>query len=464
MSGTANAPGMTPPNGKGMGPGGKTPFGRPPGGSLAPQASGGPMDSQQPGPPGSGGAQPSINPVTGMQQFNFGDAQMSGSMQPPPQMAPAAQAPQGGGGSPQLPPQVLQMMMQRMQGGGGAPGGMPQGPPPAMQGPQGQPNQGNPGQTGGGPPPPRLAPPGSQQPMTPAQMASQGRNGDSLVAHLTPGEIEVPPQVQTPQLIHAIQQAFARFGISPKQFTAGSPVSSHNPATGAPEYNLLSSILPMLAAGGAAVAAPALAPAALQGALGSALIPAAAGLGAAGATAATGGNSQQTLLSGVGAAGGSALAGGLSGGASSAAAGNPTASATPNPFNTAPLGSPALQGPTASGLPLQSAAAMQGPTTSGLPLSTALSGAAPQNGILGQMGSLKPALGAGIGAAIGGSLAPGSTASILPPGFNNPLPPLNKNFGQLNGSGTTSSPTFQNYNPYTAVAGPNPGFTFYPQS
>jgi hypothetical protein len=309
--------------------------------------------------------------------------------------------------------------------------------------------------------------------MTPPQMAAQGRNGDSVVAHLTPGEIEIPPQVQTPQLIAAIRQAFAHFGISPAQFTAGSPNASHNPATGAPEFNFLSSILPMIAAGGASIAAPALAPAALSGALGSALVPAAAGLGAAAGTAATGGNASQSLLSGVGAAGGSALLGGLNPATSGTFSATPASSALSGgnlPSVQSALSAGGSTGNMNAGMingPANPFSGAAGATAapgiaSGAPTSNAMPGLFGRLG--GTLGSASPAIGAGLGAAIGGSLAPATQKSILPPGFNNNLPALNTNFGQLNGSNVQSTPSFQNYNPYQAVSGPTPGYNFYPQT
>jgi hypothetical protein len=79
-------------------------------------------------------------------------------------------------------------------------------------------------------------------------MAAQGRMGDSMMAHLTPGEVAVPPQVQTPELMRALQQAFGQAGVAPEQFTAGSPFSSTNPQTGAPEFSLWSALLPVLGA------------------------------------------------------------------------------------------------------------------------------------------------------------------------------------------------------------------------
>lgn len=61
-------------------------------------------------------------------------------------------------------------------------------------------------------------------------------------------------------------------------------------------------------------------------------------------------------------------------------------------------------------------------------------------------------------------LAPPPTTDPLDKaGFNRKLGPLNTNFNQVRGSGQTSTPNFTGYNPYAAVAGPNPGFNFFPQ-
>ena len=292
--------------------------------------------------------------------------------------------------------------------------------------------------------PPHLQP-GAQQ------MAAQGQNGDSLVAHMTPGEIAIPPQIQTPQLMAAIRQAFAQAGVNPAQFTAGSPAASHNPATGAPQFNLLSTLLPMAAAGGAAFLAPEIIPAIapeFAAAMGSALAPTAAGLASAGATAATGGNATQSLMSGVGAAGGQAIGGSLLGSASPVAptAATPTAPVGGNPFGAVP--SPEI------------GAAAQGATSQVANPSNVL----PANpGQLGFAGQLKAALPAAIGAGIGQSLAPAQQGSNLPPGFNNKLGPVNPQFGQLLGSNQANRPTFTGYNPYSSVTGPNAGYNFFPQ-
>ena len=79
------------------------------------------------------------------------------------------------------------------------------------------------------------------------------------------------------------------------------------------------------------------------------------------------------------------------------------------------------------------------------------------------MKAAKPGLWAGTGASLASMLAPQQqTDPLVAAGFNKPLPPLNPNFNQLRGANTTSMPQFQNYNPYAAVTGPNPGFNFFP--
>ena len=154
--------------------------------------------------------------------------------------------------------------------------------------------------------------------MNAAEMAQMGRFGDSIIAHLTPGEIAVPPQVQTPKVLATIKHAMQKAGAQPNDFVAGSPQSSHNPMTGAPEYNFLSAVLPAVLGTVGAVAAPFTA--------GASLLPAAAlaaggsALGSAAGTALTGGTLGQSLLSGgMGAAGG--LAGPALDGIGSAATG-----------------------------------------------------------------------------------------------------------------------------------------------
>lgn len=77
------------------------------------------------------------------------------------------------------------------------------------------------------------------------QVAGMGRNGDTTLAHLTPGEKTIPPEIQTPKVLSTLNKAYKDKGVSPEQFTVGSPQSSVNPATGLNEYNFMSAFLPI---------------------------------------------------------------------------------------------------------------------------------------------------------------------------------------------------------------------------
>lgn len=267
--------------------------------------------------------------------------------------------------------------------------------------------------------------------------ASKGRFGDTMMAHVTPGEIAVPPQVQTPQLLAAITQAFRQAGVSPEQFTAGSRSASVNPRTGQQEFSIWGSILPALLGTVGAVVAPELLPAA-----GALAAPLGGALGGGVGSAIGGGSGTQDLFSALGGALGAGAGGAMSSGASAAtnAAAN---AATQNAAQDASMAS--IAPVSASSL---SAAAS--------PLS---SGSAFFNAMLS-----KPALGAGMGASLGSSFAPSNAPTAANPtlssGFNNPMNPLNRNWGALIGSGAQPTPTFSGYNPIASVSGQP--FTFYP--
>lgn len=356
------------------------------------------------------------------------------TMQTPPMGGPQMGG-SPGGGSPQIPPQVLQMLIQRMGGGqGGTPPGMPGQPSPQMQPPMG-------GMPGGGQ---MGAPPPIPQPGAAQQLAQQGRFGDSIVAHVTPGEISVPPQIQTPELLAALKQAFARAGVSLPQFTAGSPQTAHNPATGAPELSLWSALLPILGtvAGGLIGGIPTLG-------LGA---PAGAAIGGGLGGAAGGAIDHQTPL-GIGLSALGGAAGGYLGAPAEAVVGAAPAATA----GAGGIGSDAAASALASG------AGTAAPNAFAVP--------AAGSGVSGIGASLKSAMPylkggtyAGVGSALGGALAPPSVSDPLgAAGFKKPLPPLNPNFNALRGSGQVSTPQFAGYNPYAAVSGQNPGFNFFPQ-
>lgn len=371
-----------------------------------------------------------------------------------------------------MPPPRQPVPMQPQQGGPmGA--GMPQGGPVAAPMPgQGAPMQPQAPQVPGGPqqgfggaqiaympppapsqpiPPPMGAPteqnkalfaraasakPGKvkagQMKMTPAELAAMGRLGDTTIAHLTPGEIAVPPQVQTPQVKAALGQAFQQAGVSPQQFVAGSPQSSINPQSGVPEYSFWSAILPVLGAAAGSFLAPGIGTAAGM-ALGGA---AGGGIGALVDHA----TPTQALLSMLGGgAGGYAGGGGLSGlfgGAGEAAAGAAGAAQTAAPTMVSDLAMP-------FGEPVVDAGAwdVAQPATQS---TWDQIKAAPWRG----------AMLAGLGSSAGGMFAPApQQQASTPPGFGSPMTPLNTNPNSILGNSNSPTPNFAGYNPYLSASG-----------
>lgn len=381
---------------------------------------------------------------------------MSGTMGQLPGPMPQPGMPQGA--APQINPAILQALM-AAHGAAGAPGPMgtpPQMPTPAQ--PMAAPPTAPPGQPPAMPPTIPMAPPGSEPGGAPggadaigrnvsllAQadgampvqggrggLAAHGRMGDTMVAHMTPGEIAVPPQVQTPALLAALAQAFKAAGVALPQFTAGSHAASVNPRTGKEEFSFWSGILPMLLGTVGSVVAPELLPASWG-----AFAPAIGGaIGGGAGSALSGGTGTADLLS--------ALGGGLGGAAGSAfgGAGKATQQAAQQ---AADLGSLASFSPV-------SAASML-PTTSPF-------------GSMGNFASAltsPTALGAGLGAGIGSSFMPTSVPSptpAVPANFNDAMPPLNPNFGSLLGSNQAQVPNFTGYNPVASVSGQP--FRFFP--
>jgi hypothetical protein len=114
-------------------------------------------------------------------------------------------------------------------------------------------------------------------------MASKGRDGDSMLVHMTPGEV------------HGLQALAMKHGGS----------LTVNPDTGLPEANFLKSILPILAGF-------ALGPAGMGIAFGGLSSAASAGLLVGGVTGLATGSLSKGLMAGLGAYGGAGLGGGLS--------------------------------------------------------------------------------------------------------------------------------------------------------
>lgn len=255
--------------------------------------------------------------------------------------------------------------------------------------------------------PGRPAPPGrapAMGPQTPmARLAAAGRGGDEMVAHMTPGEIAVPPQAQTPEVLAALNRAFAQLGANPTSYQAGNPDQKINPETGMPEFGFFEAALPMaLAVGATMVGAPYLAPVLMEAGLGAtaASVAAPAILGGLGTTAGnliTGKPFDQAItngaLSGLGSGLGGALgAGAFGSGPSSATAVGPSAGAIDYGSAFPAGGSPASATASAAG----EYGVGQSP------------GAEPKpnyfNGMMERLFS-KESIGSGIGGMLGGSLA-----------------------------------------------------------
>lgn len=143
-------------------------------------------------------------------------------------------------------------------------------------------------------------PEGGSESMNLQQAAQFGRFGDTTVGHLTPGEIVVPLDAQTPELNKKIMEAIRKAGADPKRFVVGEDQNSYNPATGAPEFGLFSGIKNAVkkiagSAGGSLIG----------GILGNTIAPGVGGaigsaLGAAGGTKLTGGTLGEAIGAGLG--------------------------------------------------------------------------------------------------------------------------------------------------------------------
>jgi hypothetical protein len=73
-------------------------------------------------------------------------------------------------------------------------------------------------------------------------LASQGRKGDDILAHVTSGETIVPKELvdKYPSLKQEIESSFRAEEVDPAQYMVGSGVMSINPETGIPEFGWLS--------------------------------------------------------------------------------------------------------------------------------------------------------------------------------------------------------------------------------
>lgn len=165
-------------------------------------------------------------------------------------------------------------------------------------------------------------------------LADQGRGTDSMIAHVTPGETLIPPEVldRFPELEAAIAAAFQNMGGDHREFRVGSDQQKINPLTGQPEFFGLGKIFkgikkivkkvmsnPITAAAATVASGGALAPIVGSTALG-------AGIASAGLSLASGNSIGTSLLSGatagIGSGAASTIGSKIAGGALGTTAGN----------------------------------------------------------------------------------------------------------------------------------------------
>lgn len=277
--------------------------------------------------------------------------------------------------------------------------------------------------------------------------ASQGRGGDTMIAHLTPGEKTVPPEVQTPKVLATLNKAYKEKGVSPEQFTAGTPQSSRNPSTGLPEYNFMSAFLPAALGIAGSIAAPYLAPELMSAATASAI---GSGVGTTVGGLATGKSPTQAALSGLGAGAGGYVFGNLGNGLT--AGGNLPAGSAMSGAPTGNIVGPNLPNP---GMMTSGQVASQNPG-----FMNAVTNAASHPNYASMAGST-------IGGAVGNSIGapPKPKGPVYPPGFNTPMDPVGSKGSAQDQLGMTNSiqprPNFTGYNPATNYPA---AYNFFPQA
>ena len=72
-----------------------------------------------------------------------------------------------------------------------------------------------------------------------AELAAQGRNGDSVLAHLTPGEVVLPAEMfDDPQFEATVESRFNELDLDPERYVVGMGIASLNANTGLEEFFL----------------------------------------------------------------------------------------------------------------------------------------------------------------------------------------------------------------------------------
>jgi hypothetical protein len=72
-----------------------------------------------------------------------------------------------------------------------------------------------------------------------AELAAQGRGGDSVLAHLTPGEVVLPAEMfDDPQFEATVENRFNELDLDPERYVVGMGIASLNANTGLEEFFL----------------------------------------------------------------------------------------------------------------------------------------------------------------------------------------------------------------------------------
>lgn len=85
----------------------------------------------------------------------------------------------------------------------------------------------------------------SQSPMAEmaSQIASAGRGGDTTLAHLTPGEVVLPPEMmESDEFERVVEQRFDELDLDPAKYVVGMGIASLNPVTGLEEFGFFKKI------------------------------------------------------------------------------------------------------------------------------------------------------------------------------------------------------------------------------
>jgi hypothetical protein len=86
---------------------------------------------------------------------------------------------------------------------------------------------------------------GSEAPMgtMAMELAEAGRGGDSMLAHLTPGEVILPlGMMDDPDFERAVENRFNQLDLDPEEYVAGLGIASLNPITGLEEFGFFKKI------------------------------------------------------------------------------------------------------------------------------------------------------------------------------------------------------------------------------